>query len=170
MGSRGFLWVRIMGSKNVMGSGYGSNISDMFNISCQYPIGLAVLFFFLSYFLLERRPSSPIFTRNQMTWLTQLRLLCAKEWSSGWGRLTPVTWTWQQERTSIITRTQTLQLLGCWPGTWGSLMGRSGTRSEVPGSCTRPSCPWTQTTAWSRLLFPGAVILLKLSTQQKQFW
>ncbi len=26
MGSRGFLWVRIMGSQNVMGSDYGSNI------------------------------------------------------------------------------------------------------------------------------------------------
>jgi hypothetical protein len=28
MGSRGFLWVRIMGSENVMSSDYGSNISD----------------------------------------------------------------------------------------------------------------------------------------------
>ncbi len=27
LGSRGFLWVWIMGSRNVMGSGYGSNIS-----------------------------------------------------------------------------------------------------------------------------------------------
>jgi hypothetical protein len=27
LGSRGFLWVQIMGSQNVMGSGYGSNIS-----------------------------------------------------------------------------------------------------------------------------------------------
>jgi hypothetical protein len=27
MGSRGFLWVWIMGSQNVMGSDYGSNIS-----------------------------------------------------------------------------------------------------------------------------------------------
>jgi hypothetical protein len=27
MGSRGFSWVRIMGSQNVMGSGYGSNTS-----------------------------------------------------------------------------------------------------------------------------------------------
>jgi hypothetical protein len=27
LGSRGFLWVRIMGSQNVLGSGYGSNIT-----------------------------------------------------------------------------------------------------------------------------------------------
>ncbi len=27
MGSRGFLWVWVMGSQNVMGSDYGSNIS-----------------------------------------------------------------------------------------------------------------------------------------------
>jgi hypothetical protein len=27
LGLRGFLWVRIMGSQNVLGSGYGSNIS-----------------------------------------------------------------------------------------------------------------------------------------------
>jgi hypothetical protein len=26
LGPRGFLWVRIMGSQNVLGSGYGSNI------------------------------------------------------------------------------------------------------------------------------------------------
>jgi hypothetical protein len=30
LGLRVFLWVRIMGSRNVMGSGYGSNISVVF--------------------------------------------------------------------------------------------------------------------------------------------
>jgi hypothetical protein len=29
LGLRGFLWVQIMGSQNVMGSDYGSNISEL---------------------------------------------------------------------------------------------------------------------------------------------
>jgi hypothetical protein len=36
LGSRGFLWVWIMGSQNVMGSGYGSNISE--SLSIRYTI------------------------------------------------------------------------------------------------------------------------------------
>jgi hypothetical protein len=33
LGLKGFLWVRIMGSQNVMGSGYGSKISAGLQVS-----------------------------------------------------------------------------------------------------------------------------------------
>jgi hypothetical protein len=43
LGSRGFLWVWIMGSQNVMSLGYGSNISDIIGIRLRHkPVTLRV--------------------------------------------------------------------------------------------------------------------------------
>ncbi len=53
MGSRVFLWARIMGSQNVMGSDYGSNISDAIEFVIETSVKLGLEMQTLSIFLLS---------------------------------------------------------------------------------------------------------------------
>ncbi len=65
LGSRGFLWVWIMGSQNVMGLGYGSNISDFislwFVLSC-----FALVFVSRSRLLLGAHQSTMLKSRENI--------------------------------------------------------------------------------------------------------